>query len=227
MAGMGIISVVIGEPEEYLRSDLRSRLNGVEGIQVVGEASTPAETLRVSQGLSPHVVLLGFPFSSAGEIEELGRLRDSTRDSALVLLTRSEDAEHIFTAIRIGAAACLSKDTPGEFIVSTVRRVYQGEHPIQYTLLGNEELASRVLRWFRETGQRLALITPVPCPLSPREVQVLQQVAQGLANKEIGALLHTSEQTVKNHLAAILRKTGTHDRAHAAVLSLQQGWIAL
>ncbi|MBF8267960.1 MAG: transcriptional regulatory protein degU [Dehalococcoidia bacterium] len=224
---MGIIRVVIGEPEAHLRRDVRSFLDGVEGFQVVGEASTPEEMLRVSAELSPDVALVGFPLSSAGEIEEVKRLRSLVRDGALILLTRSQAPEHVFNAIMIGAAACISKDTPGEFIASAIRRVAQGEHPIQYTLLGNEELASYVLKWFRETGQRPSVVNSSPCPMSPREVQVLHQVAQGFSNKEIGARLEVSEQTVKNHLTAILRKTATHDRAHAAVLSLQQGWISV
>lgn len=224
---MDTIRVVVGEPEARLRHNVKSFLDGVEGIQVVGEASTPEEMLLVSEALSPDVALVGFPLSSAGEIEEVKRLRSLVKDGALILLTRSQDPEHVFNAIVIGAAACLSKDTPGEFIASTVRRVAQGEHPIQYTLLGNEDLASYVLKWFRERGQRPSVINSSPCPMSPREVQVLHQVAQGFSNKEIGSRLDVSEQTVKNHLSAILRKTATHDRAHAAVLSLQQGWLSL
>lgn len=222
-----MIRVFIGEPEASLRRYLGTFLNNVEGIQVVGEASTPEEALQTNEALSPNVVLVGFPLSSDREIEEVKRLRGLVRDGGLILLTRSQGTEDVFNAVLIGAAACIPKDTPGEFIVSTIQRVSQGEHPIQYTLLGNEELASYVLRWFRESGQLPHVTGSLSCPLSPREVEVVHHVALGFANKEIGARLQMSEQTVKNHLTAILRKTDTNDRAHAAVLSLQQGWISL
>ena len=221
MDAIGPVRVVMAEPDVDLRRELSSYLSSVGGIQIVREASSPGNTLALAKQLCPDLVLAGFPLTSPVEIEFVSRIRGSLTSGALILLVSSEGGSgEIFNAITVGAVACIPRDTSPEFIASTLQRVGQGEQPIQYTLLGSHDVASRVLNWIWETGQRPYVAISSPCPLSHRELQVLHQVAQGLTNREIGARLHISEQTAKNHLSAIMRKTGAHDRAHAAVLSL-------
>ncbi|MBI2855231.1 MAG: response regulator transcription factor, partial [Chloroflexi bacterium] len=165
---MGAVRLVIAEPDADLRRELRSYLDSVGGFQVAGEASSPEDALMLVEQLSPDVVLAGFPLETPGDIETATRIRSSITSGGLILLVSPEGTPgEIFSAITVGAAACIPRDTPGEFIASTLLRVAQGEQPIQYTLLSNHEVASRVLNWIRETGQHPYVAVSSPCPLSP------------------------------------------------------------
>ena len=136
------------------------------------------------------------------------------------------DDSHLFTAITLGASACITRDTAPEFLLSTLRQVHEGEHPIQYDLLSHADATERLLQWLRDYPTTQWGSGP-PSPLSPRETLVLEYVAQGYSNKEIGTPLGVTEQMVENYLSTILRKANAKDRAHAAVLALMNGWIIL
>jgi DNA-binding NarL/FixJ family response regulator len=144
-----------------------------------------------------------------------------------VILTMHEDDEQLFHAIRVGAAAYCTKDAEAEEIIKLIRRVARGEYLINENVLNRPFVASRVLDQFRELAQLDHGGEGVFSPLTPREVEILDCVAQGNSNKEIARLLGISDQTVKNHITSILRKLAVNDRTQAVIYALRHGWIKL
>jgi two-component system response regulator DegU len=117
----------------------------------------------------------------------------------------------------------LSKRATVEELASTIRRAYSGEYPINESLMTRPRVARHVLNQFRGLTETME---GVAAPLTKRETQILTYVAEGNTNKEIAHILSISEQTIKNHVSAILRKLNANDRAHAVALALHSGWIS-
>jgi DNA-binding NarL/FixJ family response regulator len=138
-----------------------------------------------------------------------------------------EDDEQLFHAIRVGAAAYCTKDAQQDEIIKLIRRVARGEYLINENVLQRPFVASRVLDQFRELSQMETGAEGVFSPLTPREVEILDCVAQGNSNKEIARILNISDQTVKNHITSILRKLAVNDRTQAVIYALRHGWIRL
>ena len=138
-----------------------------------------------------------------------------------------EDEDALFDAIKAGAAAFILKDISPDDLVSVIRRVSSGEYLINDTVFAQPAVASRVLKEFRELAVYGQEAQPIFAPLSPREVQILDNIAQGMTNKQVAYTLTISEQTVKNHMSSILRKLSVNDRTQAVVYAMRQGWIKM
>ena len=145
----------------------------------------------------------------------------------MIVLSTSEDEEDLFAAIRSGAAAFILKDVGPEDLVEIIRRVAAGEFLINDKVFSKPAVASRVLKEFRELAVYGQEAQPIFAPLSPREVEILDNIAQGMTNKQVAYALSISEQTVKNHMSSILRKLAVNDRTQAVVYAMRQGWIRM
>jgi DNA-binding NarL/FixJ family response regulator len=133
------------------------------------------------------------------------------------MLTAYAEPDLLFAAMQVGAAGYLLKHTPAAELVTTLRRIADGEHVL------NPEVASRMLR---ESRARQASPAPHPLPpLSGREEEVLKLLATGETNRQIARRLYVSEETVKSHVASILRKLEVSDRTSAAVLAVRAGLV--
>ena len=130
-------------------------------------------------------------------------------------------------AIKAGAAAFVLKDISPEDLVTIIRRVNTGEYLINDKVFAKPAVASRVLKEFRELAVYGQEAAPIFAPLSPREVEILDNIAQGMTNKQVAYALSISEQTVKNHMSSILRKLSVNDRTQAVVYAMRQGWIRM
>ena len=144
----------------------------------------------------------------------------------MIVLTPHEDDTELFQAIKSGAAAYLSKRSTAEEVLGIMRRVREGDLPVNETVLARPGVAQRMLRQFQDLALSKEM-EALAAPLSQRELEVLRQVAQGHINKEIAHLLGISEQTVKNHITSILRKLDVNDRTQAVLFGIRHGWISL
>ena len=133
----------------------------------------------------------------------------------------------LFDAIKAGAAAFILKDVGPDDLVTIIRRVAVGEFLINDKVFAKPAVASRVLKEFRELAVYGQEAAPIFAPLSPREVEILDNIAQGMTNKQVAYALSISEQTVKNHMSSILRKLSVNDRTQAVVYAMRQGWIRM
>src|SRR5919198_614063 len=143
------------------------------------------------------------------------------------ILIVSEDEDALFDAIKAGAAAFILKDVGPDDLVTIIRRVVSGEYLINDKVFAKPAVASRVLKEFRELAVYGQEAAPIFAPLSPREVEILDNIAQGMTNKQVAYALTISEQTVKNHMSSILRKLSVNDRTQAVVYAMRQGWIKM
>lgn len=222
---VGPIRVLIADPSEFTLIGLRQVLQREPGIEVVGTATDGDQLVARTAELEPDVVVTEGDLPMLSGAKAAQRMRRELPSVQVVIMTGRDDEQLLFEAIRAGAAAYLKKDCPPDDLVDAVRRVHAGEFLINERVFTQPAVASRVLAEFRELSVYGPASRDVFAPLSVREVQILDTIAQGKTNKEVAHALAISEQTVKNHMSSILRKLSVNDRTQAVVYALRQGWI--
>ncbi len=229
-----ILAMIVSD-DVFSRSGIRqtlSRQDTPEVLDVVdcesgedgGDAMTQI-TLR-----SPDVVLLDLGHASPQRFDLCRKISRTFPGTRVIVISSkpSEDDEELLEAIKSGAVAYLGgkQCTPGE-LVEAIRRASNGEYPINDSVLSRPELSWRVLREFQEFASSGRNLGDMTVPLTPREVQVLTLISDGNSNKQIAVVLGTSEQTIKNHVSAVLRKLNANDRAHAVYIAARDGLLTV
>ena len=221
------IRILIVDDHALFRVGIRGILQQEPDLEIVGEADDPRSALDAAFTTNPDVILMDLSLPAPGGIETTQRIRRELPATAIVVLAADEDEEALFEAIKAGAAAFILKDIAPEDLVMVIRRVAIGEFLINDKVFSKPAVASRVLKEFRELAVYGQEAAPIFAPLSPREVEILDNIAQGMTNKQVAYALSISEQTVKNHMSSILRKLSVNDRTQAVVYAMRQGWIRM
>jgi DNA-binding NarL/FixJ family response regulator len=209
---MGPIRLLIADDHPVVRDGLRAMLSTQPDMELVGEAATGTEAVARARALHPDVVLMDLQMPDLDGPAAIATLREQAPEiRVLVLTTYGTDAD-ITRAVDAGATGYLLKDAPREQLFGAVRAAARGESVL------SPSVATRVLGRMR---------APAEEALSPRELEILQAVARGLSNKEIGRQLYVSEATVKTHLLRIFGKLGVDDRTAAVTVALERGIIRL
>lgn len=219
--------VLIVDDHPLFRAGVRGGLEAYSDLQVIGEAASAANALEAADTALPDLVLIDAQLRSDNSLDLTKQLKRRHPQMLVVLMTRIEDDEQLFQAIRSGAAAYVSKEIEADELARILRRVSAGEYPINDCVLSRPHVASRVLHQFQELSVLDESADGVFSPLTPREIEILDYVAQGNSNKEIAYQLGISDQTVKNHITSILRKLAVNDRTQAVIFALRHGWIKL
>ena len=193
----------------------------------IGEADDLRSAIDRAIETSPNVILMDLSLPQPGGIETTQRIKRELPSTSIIVLAVSEDEDALFDAIKAGAAAFILKDVGPDDLVTIIRRVVSGEYLINDKVFAKPSVASRVLKEFRELAVYGQEAAPIFAPLSPREVEILDNIAQGMTNKQVAYALSISEQTVKNHMSSILRKLSVNDRTQAVVYAMRQGWIRM
>jgi len=207
------VRVLIVDDHPLFREGMRGRLDRMDDIAVVGEASDGDEAVRLSRELEPHIVLMDIKMPGLNGIEATREiLRTNTRVGVL-MLTMFEDDDSVFAAMRAGARGYLLKDSGGEGVVHAIRAVTSGE------AVFGPGVAERIIGFFSvpRSAQRA-----FP-ELTEREEEILVLVARGKSNQEIAAQLFVSVKTVRNHVSNILLKLQVADRAQAVIRARDAG----
>ena len=221
------IQIVIVDDQPLFRRGIRWSLENEHDLLVVGEAGDGQTAVQQVDLTIPDVVLIDVNMPQMSGLEVTRAIKRRHPQTGVIILTAHEDDEQLFHAIRVGAAAYATKDIEAEELIRLIRRVARGEYLINENVLSRPFVASRVLDQFRELTQIEQVNEGVFSPLTPREVEILDCVAQGNSNKEIARILRISDQTVKNHITSILRKLAVNDRTQAVIYALRHGWIKL
>lgn len=210
------VRLLVVDDHTLFRRGLLALLAADPSLQVVGEAGDAAEAVRKAQALQPDLVLLDNHLPGATGIQSLGELREAAPAAKIVLLTVSEDEQDLRQALRGGAHGYLLKTIEGDVLAQSIHRVMRGEPVVSPELMGKlvAALQAPVARGAPVAAPVVADAGP---GLSPREQEVLRQVARGASNKEIARALDIAETTVKIHVQHILRKLGVSSRVQAAV----------
>jgi len=212
------IRVLLADDHELFRQGIRRLLESTPDIEIVGEAATGRETVGLVEDLAPDIVLLDIAMPELSGIDAARVIKTASPRTGIIMLTVHADEEFLFEAIKAGAMGYLLKDASSEELFRAIRVVHGGEGLLA------PSMAAKVIREFARSPERpdLALVTT---PLTAREVEILQHVASGLANKEIAQRLAISERTVKNHLSNIMAKLHVNSRTQAAVYALRSGLV--
>ncbi|MEI2826992.1 MAG: response regulator transcription factor [Dermatophilaceae bacterium] len=214
------IRVLIADDHALFRRGLRTVLELDGDIEVVDEANDGGEALDKAESLIPDIVLMDVRMPGRGGIEACHDIKARVPSARIVMLTMSDDENDLFDAVRAGANGYVLKDVPGEEIAAGIRAVYGGDSLI------SPSMASKLLAEFALMRRRTPpAVTPTLPKLTDREVEVLGLVARGMGNREIGAVLFISENTVKNHVRNILEKLQMHTRMEAAMYAVSQRLI--
>jgi DNA-binding NarL/FixJ family response regulator len=221
------VRILLVDDHALFRVGMRNILEREEDFDVVGEAEDGRTAFDAAVELSPDIVLMDLSLPAPGGIEATQRIKRELPASGIIVLASIEDEDDLFAAIRSGAAAFILKDVGPDDLVTIIRRVAAGEFLINDKVFSKPAVASRVLKEFRELAVYGQEAAPIFAPLSPREVEILDNIAQGMTNKQVAYALSISEQTVKNHMSSILRKLAVNDRTQAVVYAMRQGWIRM
>jgi DNA-binding NarL/FixJ family response regulator len=214
---VGAIKILIADDHPVVREGLFAMLNREVDFDVVGEAKDGMEAVNKTKELSPDIVLMDLRMPDMDGVEAMRKIKEAMPDVKFIILTTYSDDEYIFSGIEAGARAYLLKDAPREDLFKAIRAVYRGESLIQPVV------ASKLLDRFSELSRG----TPSGEGLSERELEILQLMAKGAANKEISAQLSIAQSTVKTHIANIFQKLGVNDRTEAVTQALKKGIIRL
>lgn len=229
MIKMEMIRVIIVEEQPLFRQGIRSTLEQMGDCAILGDSIDANDILELVRTANPDVALVDAGLTSADPLELARQMRHLAPRMAIIILTPSEDEERLFQSIKVGAAAYYTRSISTEELVEAVRKVSIGEYLINDDVLSKPQLASRVLKSFRELAveEETSATKDLYSPLSSREVEILDYIARGNSNKEIAKSLKISDQTVKNHITSILKKLSVNDRTAAVVHALKHGWIKM
>lgn len=217
------LSVFIIDNQLLYRQAIRQTLQ--KDMEIVGESSLAPDIWSTVENLSPDIALVDVGQSSFSGFSVTRQIATRCPRVAVVMLSSNPDDDQLFQAIKAGARAFLSKDISGDSLLTVLRRVGQGEYPINDSLLTRPGTAKKVLDLFHDLSLMGKDVKTLLTPLSRRETEILKYVAEGFSNKRIGFTLGVGEQTVKNHVTSIMRKLNANDRTHAVVLAIRRGLI--
>lgn len=212
-----MIRVVVADDQGLVRAGLCSILATQPDIEVVGQAADGDEAVRVVREAGPDVVLMDVRMPGTDGIEAARRLAGSS--ARILMLTTFDMDEYVYAAMKAGACGFLLKDAPPESLVEAVRAAARGD-----ALLA-PAITRRLVEEFVRRPAPGSTSPEALAPLTPRERDVLAEVARGHSNAEIAGRLYLSEATVKTHVTRMLTKLHLRDRAQAVVLAYESGLV--
>lgn len=211
------IRVLIADDHALVRKGIRALLATETDISVVGEAENGRQAVAEAERLDPDIILMDLVMPEMDGIEAIRQIKSRQLEVRILVLTSFAADDKVFPAIKAGALGYLLKDSGPEELVRAIHQVYRGEsslHPM---------IARKLLQELSGPADR----PPSPEPLTERELEVLQLVAQGRSNQDIADYLVISEATVRTHVSNILGKLHLASRTQAALYALRQGLASL
>ncbi len=203
------IRILIVDDHPVVLAGLASMLGTQSGLEVVGAAQSGEDALNILAQTPTDLVLLDLRMPGMSGIDTLQAFRRAKVNARTIVLTSFETDENIYGAVQAGAQGYLLKDTPQASMVQAIRAVHAGRRYLPPNIAAR--LAERMMR----------------TSLTSRELEVLNMLARGLTNKEIGSVLQISSNTVRNHVNSIIEKLEVSDRTEAATTAIHRGLINL
>ncbi len=208
------IRALIADDHPVTREGLRTALELSEDVQVIGEAATGEEAVERARELTPDVVFMDVRMPGIDGIEATRQILEAAPGTKVILITIDESRGAISQAIQAGVSGYLLKDASADALVDAARNAVEG----------NAVIHPQLTRTFIEEV-RLAEPNSGTTPLSKREREILQKVADGATTKQVASDLGISPHTVKTHLERIFEKLGANDRAQAVAIAIRTGIV--
>jgi len=214
------IRILLVDDQALFRESLALLLNAQPDLHVVGEAPNGEAALAQVAAVRPQVVLMDLRMPILDGVAATRRLRAEHPGVQVIALTTFDDDADVFAALRAGAIGYLLKDVAGATLFDAVRAAARGESFLP------PAIATKVVTGITRMAEASqAARQPLPHPLSDRELEIVQLLAQGATNREIAAALVVAEGTVKNHITNILAKLEVETRTQAALVARQLGLV--
>ncbi|MFC2045279.1 LuxR C-terminal-related transcriptional regulator [Chloroflexota bacterium] len=220
------IKVFIISHQVLFRQGVELSLSSVSDIEISGDADFNNGVPFNIDNMPPDVTIIDIDAPSDAGLTMARTIKQRLPSIGIIMVTSTLNSGQFFTALKFQAAACVSKEIIPDQLIDMVRRVARGEHPINESLVTQPSVAEQVLQQFQELSWR-SEAEDIISPLTPRETEILNYVAQGYLNKQIAFQLGISEQTIKNHVTSILRKLNANARTEAVVKAVKQGLVSL
>lgn len=222
-SGARNIRVLVTDDQALIRRGLALMIDAQPGLQVVGQAEDGEVAIRLSGETHPDVVLMDLNMPRLGGVAATRRITHELPGARVVVLTTFDTDDLVFDALQAGASAYLLKDASEEEVVEAIRAVHRGESRM------TPAIARKVIDQFRLLATRMPAAEPATPqdavalePLTDKEAQILDLIAQGLGNREIAGRIFLAEGTVKNYVSRIMEKLQAHSRTELAVIALRE-----
>ncbi len=213
-----MIKILIADDQELMRQSLQIMLSSNPNFAVTGTVSNGLEVLESIQVNKPDVILMDVRMPEMDGVVCTQKVKEFSEDIKVIILTTFDDDEYVFNAIKFGASGYLLKGISLKDLSTAITKVYNG------ISIMNDEITGKVFRMFSrmaKTNQTIQVGEKLSGRLKDSEWQIIDCVGRGLSNKEIAAILHLSEGTVRNSLSVILSKLGLKNRTQLGIWAVQ------
>lgn len=213
-----MIRLLVVDDQELIRDSLVLILSHQEGIEVVGEAKSGIEAVRIARELRPDVILMDIRMQGMDGIQCTGIIKQNIPSTKVIILTTFDDEEYIYESLKNGADGFLLKGIKTQELVRAIKTIYNGGAFIE------PKIAHKVLHLFKKLAQS-NFTTKIDDEeiegLSNNELRIIQLIGRGLSNKEITKAMSFSEGTIRNYISTILKKLDLRDRTQIAIFAIQ------
>ena len=220
------LKTFIFSQQPFFREGLVKTLENSPDIQIIGQANVTDKVLLTVEVMPPDIAIVDLDSPIDSGLSLVKTLKRLVPSVAIIVYTSSPNDEQLFQLISEQVAAYLSKESNRDILFKIIRKVARGDYPISESLLNHPEVIGKIMRQFHGVSTHKDASNLIS-PLTTREIEVLNYVAQGLANKQIAAKISISEQTIKNHLTSIMSKLNANARTQAVVIAAKKGLITI
>jgi len=214
---MDSISVLIVDDHGVVRQGLQTYLDLMDDIDVVGQAENGIEAIAQTKRLQPNIVLMDLMMPEMDGIEATRQIGSMNPSTKVIVLSSFSDDNKVFSAIRAGASGYLPKDISSIELANAIRAVHKGDPQL------HPEIAKKMMNQFVDLEGKPEFFSK---DLTPREIDVLRLIADGMNNTELSQALFISEKTAKTHVHNILSKLNLADRTQAAIYAFKHGLVS-
>ena len=213
------IAVLFAEDHQIVREGLRTLLAAAEDIEVIGEASTGRQAVDLVQKLHPAVVVMDIAMPLLNGLEATRQILDAAPETKILILSAHGDDAYIKKAMALGASGFLLKQTSAHVLSNAIREIYKGNTYF------SPSISKRIGQLLPVELDRKGRLKKGEIHLTPREMEVVQLIAEGLANKQIAGELGISMKTVEKHRTHLMQKLDIHDTAGLTRHAIEEGII--
>lgn len=214
---MARISVLIVDNHDVVRQGLQTFLDLMDDIEVVGQATNGVEAVAQTDRLAPDIVLMDLMMPEMDGIEATQKIGSMSPSTKVIVLSSFSDDNKVFSAIKAGASGYLLKDISSAELAEAIRAVHRGDPQL------HPEIAKKLMNQFVDLEGKTDNVSE---DLTPREIEVLRLIAEGMNNADLAQALFISEKTAKTHVHNILSKLNLADRTQAAIYAYKQGLVS-
>jgi DNA-binding NarL/FixJ family response regulator len=217
--------ILIADTQSFFSAGIVQYLKEADWIDIIAVINSENQLWDAINKHYPDVVILDIGLIS-GDAPLTIRLKQFLPSMAVIILTSEFSDQELVTAIVSRASAYIDRNILPADLINVIRRSANGEYPLNDTFLDHPEVAQQVLVKFQDLSWGRGIETYIT-PLTPRETEILTQMAKGHANKQIAEILYVSEHTIKNHITSIMRKLDVNARTEAVIIAIKRGIISL